>query len=136
MLLVHRGFIGPISDDLPSLIMIFTGLLIFFTSLNYAFFLYNQKMHQFYVHKGALHVSRVLLSQGVLPEDQNVLKDIGEPIAQRYGLELVVVYEDPGGSYLDDCYDPDNPYYIYSFPAPVMDSEDVVIKTLYVCVRE
>ncbi len=136
MLLVRRGFIGPISDDLPSLIMIFTGLLIFFTSLNYAFFLYNQKTHQFYVHKGALHVSRIILSQGVLPEDYEELENLGKPVAQKYGLELVVRYGNPGGHLPSDCEDPDHPYYVYSFPAPVLESGQVVVKTLYVCVRE
>ena len=131
-----KGFIGPISDDLPSLIIIFTGLLVFFTSMNYAFFLYNQKVHQFYVHKGALHISRTILSRGVLPEDYDVLENIGRPVAEKYGLEFVVRYGDPGGDLPPDCDDPDYPYYIYSFPAPVLESGQVVVKTVYVCVRE
>ncbi len=61
-----KGFIGPIGDDLPSLIPIIVGLIIFFSSFTFAFNVFDQRNLEASSDRAVLEVARVLQSNGYI----------------------------------------------------------------------
>jgi len=62
-----RGFIGPIGDDFPTILMIMLSFGLFFSALSFTLDTYNTKLDNLDVIKGGLEVSRVVMRQGVFP---------------------------------------------------------------------
>jgi len=71
MSLKSNGFIGPIGDDLPSLIPIVFALTIFFASFNAALLAFDQKNSSFADDLDALKVARIMRSNGYIVNKQN-----------------------------------------------------------------
>ena len=59
-LIGEKGFLGPIGDDLPSLIPLIFALIIFFSTFTFAFNVFNEKNSDFQADLDVMNVSRVL----------------------------------------------------------------------------
>ena len=55
-----KGFLGPIGDDLPSLIPLIFALVIFFSTFTFAFSVFNEKNSDFQSDLDVLNIARVL----------------------------------------------------------------------------
>ena len=91
----RKGFIGPISDDLPSLIAILLALSMFFSSLDFALNEYNTKVSSFNKIKGVMEIGRAITSRGLLDsiENSNTLKDEVKEVAKSYGLSYCIIFD-------------------------------------------
>ena len=87
-----KGFIGPISDDLPSLVAILLALSIFFGSLSFALNSYNEKIVVFNKIKGVMDIGRAVFSKGLLSSSDNAdnLVSSTSQIASSYGLKYCI----------------------------------------------
>ncbi len=70
-MLSFKGFIGPIGDDLPSLIPILFGLLIFFSSFSSTFSSFDSKNRDFASDLSVMEISRVLQSNSYIFSKKN-----------------------------------------------------------------
>ena len=61
-----RGFIGPIGDDLPSLIPLLLGLVIFFSTFTFAFNAFDARNADFKDDVAVLRISRTLQSNSYI----------------------------------------------------------------------
>ncbi|MDO8647880.1 MAG: hypothetical protein Q7R70_05720 [Candidatus Diapherotrites archaeon] len=67
----NKAFIGPIGDDLPSLIPIVFALTIFFASFNAALSTFDSKNNSFADDLDALKVARIMRSNGYIVNKEN-----------------------------------------------------------------
>lgn len=77
----QRGFIGPVGDDIPSIIPLLIGLVVFFSTFSFTFNIYNQKNAGFDADLSALRVARVLQSNGYIvsgTEFRNLCRSLSE----------------------------------------------------------
>ena len=58
--LLNKGFLGPIGDDLPSLIPLLFALLIFFATFSFSYTTFSQKNTGFQRDLDVLNIARVL----------------------------------------------------------------------------
>lgn len=58
--MLEKGFLGPIGDDLPSLIPLLFALLIFFSTFSFSFSVFNEENISFDVDLAVLNISRIL----------------------------------------------------------------------------
>lgn len=58
--MLEKGFLGPIGDDLPSLIPLLFALLVFFSTFSFSFGVFNTENTSFQEDIGVLNVSRIL----------------------------------------------------------------------------
>jgi hypothetical protein len=88
----RRGFIGPISDDLPSLIAILLALSMFFSALAFALNEYNAKVSAFNKIKGTMEIGRAITSKGLLDatDSSNSLAMDVKEVAESYGLSYCI----------------------------------------------
>ena len=89
-----RGFIGPIGDDLPSILVLLVSLSLFFSSLSFALNSYNDKFVNFNKLKGLMAVGDFILSKGLLPSSTTALslKNDVKPIALSYDLDYCISF--------------------------------------------
>jgi hypothetical protein len=62
--LLNRGFLGPIGDDLPSLVPLLLALVIFFSTFTFAWTVYSDRNKNFENDLEVLNISRILKSGG------------------------------------------------------------------------
>lgn len=55
-----NGFLGPIGDDLPSLIPLLFALVVFFSTFTFAFTSFDQKTQLFNLHLTAINIGRTI----------------------------------------------------------------------------
>lgn len=133
---MKKGFIGPIGDDLPSVIAIVLALSIFFSALLFSLNVYNQKIENLDLLKGAIEISRTLTVDGLMPVDWSStqgqsLKDKASVIAASYGLHFNVAYKSTSGT---SCPDPRALVFNHLVPAWDGNSDSIELKNMYVCV--
>ena len=58
--MLEKGFLGPIGDDLPSLIPLLFALLVFFSTFSFSFGIFNSENTSFQEDIAVLNVSRIL----------------------------------------------------------------------------
>ena len=100
-----KGFIGPIGDDLPSILSILLALSLFFSGLSFTLDVYNQRLDNFNQLKGTMDIARKVTSDGLILNgiDANDLRDSAKDIAKSYGLDFCVKFDSknrcnvPGG---------------------------------------
>ena len=129
---MRKGFIGPIGDDLPTMLIILLALGLFFSSVVFAFDLYNQKNEALRVGRGSLEIAKVFTSRGILSEADlsgNELKGMADRLAVSYNLEY--------GAYFTGSTEPDvcTGAYRYSFIVARRAGQDAELAELMVCVR-
>src|SRR3989344_2490778 len=64
--MLARGFIGPIGDDLPSLIPLLVGLVIFFSTFTLTFSTFDERNTEFNDDVSVMRISRVMQSNSYI----------------------------------------------------------------------
>lgn len=67
----EKGFLGPIGDDLPSLIPLILSLVIFFSAFTYAFNVFNYKSEAFRYDLDTMNIVRVMRASGYITGPEN-----------------------------------------------------------------
>lgn len=128
---MEKGFIGPLGDDLPSVVAIILALSIFFSGLTYALNTYNQKIVGLEVLRGSMDVSRVLTGEGIITEDLDSLHVKADTTARSYGLEFALRYTDGSDSW-HTC---EEDWYVFNYlVATWLSGEDIELRTLVICI--
>ena len=97
----RRGFIGPIGDDLPSIVAIMLALGLFFSGVLFALNAYNQKLASLDLLKGGLEVSRVVLADGLVLKPLSEYEKLGsnaDLAAKSYGLAFKLGFDKKSSS--------------------------------------
>jgi hypothetical protein len=81
-----KGFIGPLGDDLPSVLMIVLALGLFFTSILFTFNTYNEKISKLRMMEGAMEVGRVITEKGIFTTSADYQTKVNA-IKNTYGLK-------------------------------------------------
>ena len=63
---MQRGFIGPIGDDIPSLVPLLFGLLVFFATFSFALGAFTQKNRDFAADRESLEIANTLKSDSYI----------------------------------------------------------------------
>jgi hypothetical protein len=80
---MKKGFIGPLGDDLPSIISILLALSLFFSGVIYSLDVYNQKLSDMELLKGSVEIARVIMENGTV----SVIKpQKADDVAYSYSL--------------------------------------------------
>ena len=85
-----KGFVGPIGDDLPSILAILLALSVFFSGLTFALTTYNERLDNFNKLKGTIDIGRKVTSSGRITSSAGDLRNNAEKIAQSYGLDFCI----------------------------------------------
>ena len=89
-----KGFIGPIGDDLPSIIAILLGLSLFFSGLSFTLNVYNHKLTAYNILKGTMEVAHKVNDKGIIdassPGYTGRLKNSAKNIAKSYGISFCI----------------------------------------------
>lgn len=132
-----KAFIGPLGDDIPTLLIIIGGLGLFFASLSFAFEAYNAKTIDFRELKGAIDISRIATQNGLVSEPLSSIREKSIPTANSYGLDFAMEYSDGsdkvGDSNGDYCEEHDNWLRFNFLTAVRTTGDDIELKTLTVC---
>ncbi len=134
-----KGFIGPIGDDIPSLLAIMLALSLFFSALTFSFDAYNVKISNFQRLKGSIDIVRVVTQDGIITESLSGLKSRANTTARSYGVDFAMEYLDGSDNASDSkglyCADHDNwLQFSYLVAAAPISLSDIELKTLKVCV--
>lgn len=133
---MKKGFIGPLGDDLPSLIAIMLALTLFFSGLTFAMQTFNTKQSKVRLMKGAIDIGRVLTKEPVLPQKPETLRDKYEAIsiAENNGLDFYLDYSSEKLEVKDDeC----GEHAIhFSYLVSRQKNTEIVVDTLRICVWE
>ncbi len=127
---MKKGFIGPIGDDVPSLIAIILAMGLFFTGFLHAMDVYNQKIVDMEALKGSVEIARAVLGEGILSYDDwsNIDSQAIDHIAKSYSLDKKV--------FLDDKATCDENAYRFSYLVAVYGSSgDVELHKMVVCTK-
>jgi len=140
-----KGFVGPIGDDLPSLIAIMLALTLFFAGLTFAMRTFNRKQRDVTLMKGSLDVSRAIIQEPVLEQGIDLTEDSTEAksIARNNQLAFNAKFkgEDfgdafvPGGNNVDDCGE-DALYFSFLVAREEGDDKSAMLAPVSVCVWE
>jgi hypothetical protein len=129
-----KGFIGPLGDDLPSIVIIVLALSMFFAGLTFAINTYNQKVLGLDVLRGAVDIGRVITQDGLITSNLDFYERKAEPTANSYAIDFVLYFA-------DDFVDSDDPapkdcdpnWYRFNYLVAVSGENDVELKTLVIC---
>jgi len=126
---MRKGFIGPIGDDLPSIIALMLALGIFFSAITYSLNAYNQKLIDLDELKGSIDIGRVVLGEGLVT-------DINPPsvayVAKSYSLYYAVCLESKcvSNTGLTSC--PDNAYR-FNYLVAVSETGGISLHKMVLC---
>ncbi len=140
MRLIGKGFIGPVGDDIPTILIIVMAITLFFAGFGYALQLYSEKNERLMMLKASLDISRALLRSTVLPENPMDPKYSGHKqaslLAQSYGVKFSAVYKEENFDPAADCHvPPGRDVTVMSFLTARKDADgNIVLDTLRVCV--
>ena len=131
-----KGFIGPISDDLPSFVAILLALSMFFSALTFALNEYNAKISAFNKIKGTMEIGRAITSKGLLgPTTSSDLAMNVKEVAKSYGLSYCITLEGSStscmGSTSAGTCKPNWVHYVYLISQQT--SSGIQMKKLEVC---
>jgi len=90
---MRKGFIGPIGDDLPSIIALMLAMGLFFSSVIYVINVYNQKIADMDMLKGSIEIGRAVMNKGVLTRDDLDSNPNANYVAKSYSLSYDVYLE-------------------------------------------
>jgi len=127
---MKKGFIGPIGDDVPSLIAIILAMGLFFTGFSHAMNVYNQKIVDMEALKGSVEIARAALGDGILsPSDwSNIDSPAIDHIAKSYSLDKKI--------FLDDLNSCDEKAYRFSYLVAVYGTtSEIELHKMVVCTK-
>ena len=108
----QKGFLGPIGDDLPSLIPLLFALLVFFATFSFSFGVFNDENVSFKADLAVLNISRILKGTNYITGINDFLEKCGSinitTVKYRAGITNLFTAQDnyiSQGNYLE----PDNP---------------------------
>lgn len=90
MKLSQKGFVGPIGDDLPSLIPLTVALLVFFAGFGFAFNHFEEKKSDFNQRLLLLGIGKTLKSDGLLDSFDKWKQNCESLSVLRYSFRAVV----------------------------------------------
>lgn len=126
----RRAFIGPIGDDLPSLIAVMLALTLFFSGLTFAMQTFNQKQEKVNLLKGSIDVSRALIKEPVISSTKDFSDDKeANAIAENNNLKFHANFISDFNE--DKC--KGDPLY-FSYLVSKKDSNNINLDTLRICV--
>ena len=137
-----KAFIGPLGDDIPSIIAILLALGLFFSGMTFALNSFNEKSNSVSLLKASVEMSRSATSRVLMPEN---IRDSSNPLAFNINQRIkysALSYGVDFKEYQDVFYDNDDSCesgdYIVRHLVPVIGSslEDIQLKTLNLCVRK
>ena len=132
----RKGFIGPVGDDIPSIISILLALGLFFSGVTYSLNSFNDKEEATYILRGALEMGRAATRDVIMKDtiSDEVVRRVSL-VAQSYGINFTsddIKYYSEG----DDkpCLDDD---YLIKHLVPVQGEtlENMELRQLVICVR-
>ncbi len=94
-----KAYLGPVGDDLPSIIAIVLSLVLFFSAVAYSFNVYSQKQEALRMLKAGIDIGRILMSEGITG-DLNSVKKKADPIAKSYGVSYDVSFNECSNDYV------------------------------------
>lgn len=125
---MKKGFIGPIGDDLPSILGIVLALGLFFAGISYSLNAYNQKIDNLKTMKGAIEITRVITKDGFITDvDNPAIRELAGSVAESYGLQYKAVL-DPNMETVKCA------GYAFTYLVASSSPEGSGLATLYVCV--
>ena len=129
-----KGFIGPLGDDIPSLLIVMLALSLFFAALSYTFDSYDMKVRNFQKLKGAMDIARVVTADGLITRTLSDISLDAKPIAKSYSLNYSIEYTDGSERSGVDCSTVN--WLVFDYPIAKYDSStnNILLKTLRVCV--
>jgi hypothetical protein len=96
-----KGFIGAIGDDFPSLIPLFFAILIFFSSLTYAFTTINDKNAYINTYLDSLKIAKTALGNGMYSGYEDFV-DKTDNILSTSNYVIGIVYRENDDEYLSE----------------------------------
>lgn len=130
---MKKGFIGPLGDDLPSVVIIVLAMGLFFSGLLFAINTYNQKIVSLQVLRGSLDIGRVVTDEGIIVGDSlSILKAKADIVAKTSGLKFELYFADnQPGTKTGDC---GSSWYKFNYLVAYLSStSDIVLRTLVLC---
>jgi len=131
---MKKGFIGPLGDDLPSIIAILLALTVFFSGIVYTLNVYNQKIDDMQALKGSVDIAKAILDKGILSgtDQANIDPEEARYVARSYGLKHgVYLDEDTNGVCPPDTYR--FSYLVAAYTGAGATGADVGLHTLVLC---
>ena len=129
---MKKGFIGPLGDDLPSVVAIVLAMGLFFSGLLYAINTYNQKIVGLEVLRGSIDIGRVVTGEGIIIGDLSSLKSKADTTARSAGLNFELYFADsPSATQTGQC--GDNWYRFNYLVAYMQSTSDITLRTLVLC---
>jgi len=120
---MKKGFLGPIGDDLPSIIALMLAMGIFFSAISYTMNIYNQKIAETETLKGSLEIGRAIMDKGLLTTIDNPMAD---HVAFSYSLGYKKFLDSVPA---DECVKT----YRYNYLVAVQEPGGVKLHTLIIC---
>ncbi len=104
------GFLGPIGDDLPSLVPLVFALIIYFAAFNSSLSVFDKKNASFSEELESLKIARVLRSNGYIVDEENfsALCSLLNPSHTRFVAGIAEI-----GSTPEKAADPNENYDFY-----------------------
>jgi hypothetical protein len=112
-LIGEKGFLGPIGDDLPSLIPLIFALVIFFSTFTFAFNVFNEKNSDFQADLDVMNISRVLKGTSLISSIEEFQKNCStlNITNLKFKAGITNLYSAPENYPYGAEYDPNqNPY--------------------------
>lgn len=130
-----KAFIGPLGDDIPSIIAILLALSLFFAGVTYALNAFNEKSNSMSAMKASIEMSRAATSKVLLKNPiEGSVRDRVDYIAKSYGVDFnknTDIFFEGAGS----CQPRD--YIIKQLvPSYAVSINNIELKTLVICVRK
>ncbi len=142
-----KGFIGPIGDDLPSLIAVMLALTIFFSGLTFAMRTFNRKQRDVRLLQGGLDISRSIIQDPIIdiegdmgnPVDKSEARTIAEnndlAFNADYGSGDITGEPFPDVETYDEIDDNCGEESLYfSYLISVEEDDDIELETIRICV--
>jgi len=97
---MRKAFIGPIGDDLPTLVIVLFALFMFFSGIVFAYGLVGEKREAMELNEASLLIAKVFTSEGVLSDEDlnpnSPLMQKADMIAESHNVEYAIYFDSDG----------------------------------------
>lgn len=117
-------------DDLPSILPILLGLMLFFAAYQYSMGAYGERVAKTDVLKGGLEVAKAALAGGLVSSNPEKLMEKSAKVASSYGISQYITFSS------DEMNANCEGAYVMSFlVAAENELSTTALQTVYICVR-